>query len=155
MKDTCSNPLKLLCLIVSLFNANFYLVHMSFKVYPKYLTYVPPYSRKECLILMRNILLWGLLFSFCIGTWTTLHRSNTDESKVIFWFYLLKLSSTHCQIYFSVASNSNQMMFMVNTLQEAYSFFFFLEKISKSIYYDKAKGILECHHEHQLGRFLD
>lgn len=46
------------------------------------------------------------------------------------------------------------MMFMVNTLQEAYSFFF-LEKISKSIYYDKAKGILECHHEHQLGRFLD
>lgn len=103
MKDTCSNPLKLLCLIVSLFKANFYLVHMSFKVYPKYLTYVPPYSRKECLILMRNILLWGLLFSFCIGTWTTLHRSNTDESKVIFWFYLLKLSSTHCQIYFSVA----------------------------------------------------
>lgn len=48
------------------------------------------------------------------------------------------------------------MMFMVNTLQEAYSFlFFFLEKISKSIYYDKAKGILECHHEHQLGHFLD
>ena len=45
------------------------------------------------------------------------------------------------------------MMFMVNTLQEAYSFF--LEKISKSIYYDKAKGILECHHEHQLGHFLD
>ena len=57
MKDTYSNPLKLLCLIVSLFKANFYLVHMSFKVYPKYLTYVPPYSRKECLILMRNILL--------------------------------------------------------------------------------------------------
>ena len=47
------------------------------------------------------------------------------------------------------------MMFMVNTLQEAYSFFFFLEKISKSIYYDKAKGILEYHHEHQQGHFLD
>ena len=45
-------------------------------------------------------------------------------------------------------------MFMVNTLQEAY-FFFFLGKISKSIYYEKAKGILECHLEHQLGHFLD